>query len=62
MVDGLLILVDGTAFLVPYAANNKSGRVAGDDGAVSSGTAETLSVWKTAAVLLVRSCKGGYGM
>lgn len=27
-----------------------------------SRTAGTLPVWKTAAVLLARSCSGGYGM
>lgn len=41
----------------------KSGRVVGDDGPVAADDeARTLPVWKTAAVLLVRSCKAGYGM
>eukprot|EP00752_Nemacystus_decipiens_P017717 g15885.t1 len=35
---------------------------AGDDGHAASGSAGTLPVWKTAAVLLVRTWKGGYGM
>ena len=40
-------------------ATNKSGRMGTDAG---SDFSQKLPVWKTAAVLLVRSWKAGYGM
>lgn len=43
-------------------AKQKSGRAVGDVEPVVSEAARTLPVWKTAAVLLVRSCKAGYAM